>query len=155
MSDSQDRDRPNGLPGEGSGESHPLEQPPGRAPRARSDAEFVLVWKTSDPVEAQMLVSALAEEGIPTPGLGRLHGAAIGVGNALVEQGIFVPTDRAEEAKEIVAAFTHAHPEMDEGDAPPTVDEVETPPTRPLMMSRWVLVFVAILLLAGVLLFGL
>ncbi len=81
--------------------------------------ESVTIYRTTDPMRAQVLTEFLEQQGVPARHLGTRHGAAIGVGQHILKQRVEVPADRADEAREIVADFEAAHgeePQTDEAD---------------------------------------
>lgn len=68
-------------------------------------SDFVVVHRTFDPIEVEIVVDILVQNGIDARGLGTRHGAIIGVGQGILEQRVEVPASRADEAREILAAF--------------------------------------------------
>ncbi|MBI2896010.1 MAG: DUF2007 domain-containing protein [Deltaproteobacteria bacterium] len=111
---------------------------------------FVVVHRTFDPIEVEVVLDLLAQNGIDARGLGTRHGALIGVGQGILEQRVEVPEDRAAEAAELIAAFlrpeqpvepepTAAEPEQP---APPkreATTEPEEPRLRPILAAGAVL----------------
>lgn len=79
----------------------------------------VSVYRTTDPMRAQLLAEFLEQQGIPARHVGTRHGAGIGVAQHILKQRIEVPEDRLDEAREVVADFETAHgaePQTDEAD---------------------------------------
>lgn len=65
----------------------------------------VIVYRTSDPIQADMLGALLRENGIAACVLGTRHGAAIGVGQHILELHIDVPHSQAGTATDFLEAF--------------------------------------------------
>jgi hypothetical protein len=126
-----------------------LAAPEPAPPPSIGDDRFVLAWTSTDPVEAQMLVSALEQEGIATTGLGRLTAAQLGVGNALFEVPIFVPAGRLDEAQELIASLLAAAP--DASDDEPAESHAAPKRRARLAVVLWIL---AVLVALGALFLG-
>jgi hypothetical protein len=108
----------------------------------------VIVYRTSDPIQADMLGALLRENGIAACVLGTRHGAAIGVGQHILDLHIEVPYAQAGTAADFLEAFfesdgsallaEHAGFEPDlgdpdgDGDARAEPHPAATPGTRPL-----------------------
>lgn len=108
----------------------------------------VIVYRTTDPIQADMLGALLRENGIAACVLGTRHGAAIGVGQHILDLYIEVPHAQAGAAADFLEAFfesdgaallaEHAGfaPEPDEPDEPNEPDEqvraAAVPGTQPL-----------------------
>lgn len=65
----------------------------------------VIVHRTSDPIQADMLGALLRENGIAACVLGTRHGAAIGVGQHILDLHIEVPHSQAGVATDFLEAF--------------------------------------------------
>lgn len=73
---------------------------------ARSMTEkYVIIHRTSDPFQADILGDLLRENGIAARVLGTRHGAAIGVGQSILQQHIEVPQSQAGEATDFLESF--------------------------------------------------
>jgi hypothetical protein len=66
---------------------------------------FVIVHRTHDPFQADLLGQLLRENGIAARVLGTRHGAAIGVGQSILQQHIEVPRSQAGEATDFLESF--------------------------------------------------
>jgi hypothetical protein len=65
----------------------------------------VIVYRTTDPIQADMLGALLRENGIAACVLGTRHGAAIGVSQHILELTIEVPQAQAGPATDFLEAF--------------------------------------------------
>jgi hypothetical protein len=65
----------------------------------------VIVYRTTDPIQADMLGALLRENGIAAGVLGTRHGAAIGVSQHILELTIEVPQAQAGPATDFLEAF--------------------------------------------------
>lgn len=65
----------------------------------------VTVYRTNDPIQADMLGALLRENGIAACVIGTRHGAAIGVGQHILELHIEVPRAQAGPATDFLEAF--------------------------------------------------
>lgn len=65
----------------------------------------VIVYRTTDPIQAEMLGALLRENGIAACVLGTRHGAAIGVSQHILELHIEVPQAQAGPATDFLEAF--------------------------------------------------
>lgn len=65
----------------------------------------VIVYRTSDPIQADMLGALLRENGIAACVLGTRHGAGIGVGQHILDLYIEVPHSQAGTAADFLEAF--------------------------------------------------
>lgn len=118
----------------------------------------VTVYRTTDPMRAQLLAEFLEQQGIQARHVGTRHGAGIGVAQHILKQRIEVPADRLDEAREVVADFETAHgaePQTDEADRqlrgrrrgkgerdPPTAQPPRVPPRLSPMLAAGVVVVV-------------
>lgn len=66
---------------------------------------YVIVHRSYDPVQADMLGDLLRENGIAARVLGTRHGAVIGVGQNILQMHIEVPQSQAGEATDFLEAF--------------------------------------------------
>ena len=65
-----------------------------------SDGKYVIVHRTTDPMDLDYLEGALNERGIMARGIGTRDGAAIGVGQHILKLKLEVPANQADEARE-------------------------------------------------------
>jgi hypothetical protein len=86
-------------------------------------ADLVTIRHVSDPVEAEMLVDLLAQEGITAVIPGKEHNAMMGglIASAL-QMPLKVPEDQAERALEVISALEE-YDEVDPHDAGPNAPE--------------------------------
>jgi len=89
---------------------------------------FVSIRKVADPVEADMLVDLLSQEGIPahTPGAGQA-GYLGNIAAATFEVRLMVPEDRAEEAKAIISALREFDEIDPEDQMPKEISDTDGP----------------------------
>ncbi|ACY17845.1 DUF2007 domain-containing protein [Haliangium ochraceum] len=66
---------------------------------------FVIVHRSSDPIQTDMLGALLRENGIAARVMGTRHGAAIGVGQNILQVHISVPQSQAGAATDFLEAF--------------------------------------------------
>lgn len=67
--------------------------------------KYVIIHRTHDPFQADLLGDLLRENGIAARVLGTRHGAAIGVGQNILEQHIEVPQSQAGEATDFLESY--------------------------------------------------
>lgn len=77
--------------------------------------KYVIIHRTSDPFQADILGDLLRENGIAARVLGTRHGAAIGVGQSILQQHIEVPQSQAGEATDFLESFFANDGVHDEG----------------------------------------
>jgi hypothetical protein len=75
---------------------------------ARGRGPAVTVFRAGNPIEAQMLVEALLEEGFDARALGTQNASLLGAGQHIFAQRIEVPQGQAEAASELLEALTTA-----------------------------------------------
>jgi hypothetical protein len=68
-------------------------------------SRHVTVFRTTDPLEADMVRDLLADDGIAARRLGTRDGAAIGVGQHILAQRIEVPAELAARARELIEVY--------------------------------------------------
>lgn len=76
---------------------------------------FVIVHRTYDPIQAELVGSLLREAGIPARVTGTRSGALIGVAQNILEVHIAVPESQAGQATDFLEAYFSAEP-VDEAD---------------------------------------
>lgn len=67
--------------------------------------KYIIVHRTSDPFQADLLGDLLRENGIAARVLGTRHGAAIGVGQHILQRHIEVPQSQAGAATDFIESF--------------------------------------------------
>ncbi len=92
---------------------------------------FVIVHRTYDPIQADLLGDLMRDAGLAVRVTGTRSGAAIGVGQNILEVSIAVPADQAGEATDFLEAYFAAEPVGDEP-VPDDEDEVADSAERPL-----------------------
>lgn len=105
---------------------------------------FVIVHRTYDPIQADLLGDLLRDAGVAARVTGTRSGAAIGVGQNILEVSIAVPEGQAGEATDFLESyFQHVEHGSDgeAGDDEPGEDEAaegresDDPPLRPLFAA--------------------
>jgi len=103
---------------------------------------FVIVHRTYDPIQADLLGDLMRDAGLAARVTGTRSGAAIGVGQNILEVSIAVPADQAGEATDFLEAYFAGEPVADAGelDEAPPEDEDEAAdgaerPLRPLFAA--------------------
>lgn len=92
--------------------------------RDEVDEPFVEVFRTFDATEVQMVAELLGDDGLEARLLGTLSGAAVGVGEQVLEKRIEVPASQETRAKELVEAWFAAVP----AEGPSEEDAAPGPP---------------------------
>src|SRR5262245_26243762 len=92
---------------------------------------FVIVHRTYDPIQADLLGDLLRDAGVAARVTGTRSGAAIGVGQNILEVSIAVPAEQAGEATDFLEAYFAGQPE-EMPDAPEADDDDEASADRPL-----------------------
>lgn len=72
---------------------------------AASQGPFVAILRTSDPIQTQMIVEALLDEGYDARAIGTQNAALLGAGQNIFEQRIEVPEPQAEAAGALAMAL--------------------------------------------------
>jgi len=94
---------------------------------------FVIVHRTYDPIQAELLGDLLRDAGVTARVTGTRSGAAIGVGQNILEVSIAVPEAQAGEATDFLEAyFRHEDESQDGGEGAEEAGEGQTPEERPL-----------------------
>jgi hypothetical protein len=93
---------------------------------------FVIVHRTYDPIQADLLGDLLRDAGVAARVTGTRSGAAIGVGQNILEVSIAVPADQAGEATDFLEAYFAGQPEEMPGADDALDDEEGSPQDRPL-----------------------
>ncbi len=94
---------------------------------------FVIVHRTYDPIQADLLGDLLRDAGVAARVTGTRSGAAIGVGQNILEVSIAVPADQAGEATDFLEAYFAGEPVMDDPEeAEEPAEDVEAAGERPL-----------------------
>jgi hypothetical protein len=70
-----------------------------------SQGPFVPILRSSDPIETQMVVEALLEEGFDARSIGTQNAALLGAGQGIFEQRVEVPEPQAEAARELASSL--------------------------------------------------
>lgn len=99
---------------------------------------FVIVHRTYDPIQADLLGDLLRDAGLAARVTGTRSGAAIGVGQNILEVSIAVPADQAGEATDFLEAYFAGDTVSDEPEEPgEDADAVEAAerPLRPLFAA--------------------
>src|SRR5688572_6521463 len=78
---------------------------------------FVTVYRTADPVRAEMLADVLRQEGLVARVIGTRNGALIGVAQGVLALRIEVPAQQASEAAAALEAYDQAAEAAVEGEA--------------------------------------
>lgn len=91
---------------------------------AASSGPFVVISRLGDPIQSQMVVEALHEEGFDARAIGTQNAALLGAGENIFEQRIEVPEPQAEAASELVSCLMEGPGgfEDSEGDEPDAED---------------------------------
>ena len=76
-----------------------------------SEDSFVVVYRGTDTLEAQMLEELLGQQGIPARLLGTRCGTLIGAPQYIFEQRIEVPAEHEGQALALIQAFRSSQPE--------------------------------------------
>src|SRR6185436_19651167 len=84
---------------------------------------FVIVHRTYDPIQADLLGDLMRDAGLAVRVTGTRSGAAIGVGQNILEVSIAVPADQAGEATDFLEAYFAGQPV--EGPEMPEMPEVD------------------------------
>jgi hypothetical protein len=105
---------------------------------------FIIVHRTYDPIQADLLGDLLRDAGMAARVTGTRSGAAIGVGQNILEVSIAVPAEQAGEATDFLEAYFAAEPvedpaaevEADEDDEEPDDDAAAGErPLRPMFAA--------------------
>lgn len=109
---------------------------------------YVIVHRTHDAVQADMLGDLLRENGIAARVLGTRHGAVIGVGQNILQVHIEVPQGQAGEATDFIEAFLQGQGaedmDEDEDDQADQAEPARTSEPRPLFAAGMSLMLGAI-----------
>jgi len=93
---------------------------------------FVIVHRTYDPIQADLLGDLMRDAGLAVRVTGTRSGAAIGVGQNILEVSIAVPADQAGEATDFLEAYFAGEPGETDDAAPEDEEEVADAAERPL-----------------------
>ncbi|MEM9188131.1 MAG: DUF2007 domain-containing protein [Myxococcota bacterium] len=86
---------------------------------------FVVVWRTDDPVRADILKDLLEQEGIPVIVPGSMHRGMLGAVGGLVELSIQVPRSRTAAARDLISSLDRYDAVLPDGDDGPEVPREE------------------------------
>src|SRR6185503_11812199 len=93
---------------------------------------FVIVHRTYDPIQADLLGDLMRDAGLAVRVTGTRSGAAIGVGQNILEVSIAVPADQAGEATDFLEAYFAGEPEQTDEAPPEDEEELADTAERPL-----------------------
>jgi len=72
------------------------------------DESFVVVYRSHDPLQTEMLTELLQQQGFDARHIGSRHAASFGAGQVAFEQRIEVPPHQAESAEEVIRVAVDA-----------------------------------------------
>src|SRR5262245_51134355 len=99
-----------------------------------TDEPYAVVHRTHDPLEVEIAVDLLENNGIPARAFGTRNAALIGAGQHIFEQRVEVPESRVAEAAELISAMLSGSRPVDEPPPAPS-------PRRALLAAGVVFVF--------------
>ncbi|HUS69027.1 MAG TPA: hypothetical protein VMZ28_31035 [Kofleriaceae bacterium] len=91
---------------------------------------FVIVHRTYDPIQADLVGDLLRDAGIAARVVGTRSGASIGVGQVIMEVHIAVPQSQAGQATDFLEAFLASDAPATDADADPDSDSDPDPATE-------------------------